>query len=1458
RKYWTDKFKDEIPVLDLPTDFSRPLIKTFNGTEIKWSISEEIYKGLKTISQQYQISLFITLTSIVKTLLHRYTGQEDIIIGTPSLGREHVELESQVGIYINMLPLRTVFNANDSFDQVLELVKETCQNAYTHQLYPFDFLVDELRLKKDLSRSALFDVIISLQDEDLQGKEVRAFDGISVMPVEMEVSSSKFDLSFSFTEKDKGLELVVAYNTDLFLTQRIQRLYEHFIYLSLHIIQNSSALLKDLGILSHQEKQKVLAQSRGLETTFEFDCLANLKKCAEKNPEKTAVLFNNESISYGQLCEQSDKLANYLITKGTRIGDPVGLCVDRSIMLIVGLFGILKSGGTYVPLDPEHPQERLNFICEDVDFRIILTQSAFVEKFEEINGKVVCLDRSWAKISSKPAKEPDIQLVGNSVAYIIYTSGSTGKPKGVMVTHKNLNHFVYNLQHHSYSENYEIAMPLIASQSFDISLFQIFKPLINGGVLHIFEKGDIIQVGNLLNKLKHINVLDTVPAVYTQIIEAAKGQKREVTFPQVDELYIGGDKIPNRLLEELSTVFPAANIIVTYGPTEGTVFCTSICYSHSDVLDGQTKNGAIIGKPLLNTGIYILDENLNLQPTGIAGEICIAGEGVAKGYLNRSDLNEQKFTKVPFSDEVVYRTGDIAKWSADGNLEFLGRKDNQVKIRGHRIELGEIEHVVLNFRGVKEAVVVAYSEGDTNDKSLIAYYITDQDIKGFRTENLRNYVSKVLPQYMVPQHFVEIDKMPLTSNGKVNTTGLPKPECQLKSENYVAPQNPTEEELVKIWKNILGIDQVGIHDNFFDLGGHSLKATRLITQIHKHFGITIPLQKLFTEPTIRQMAENIVEVTISCPYESIEPIKTKEYYDVSYGQRRLWILHQLEESHIAYNMPQAYILTGQLEIEKFESSLVSLIERHEILRTSFSVIDGEVKQIVEDLENVELPFELLDFAQKENPLASAVDIAQGEGNKPFDLSVGPLFRVKLICIPGDQYVLVLTMHHIISDGWSMEILFNDLIRFYQSEISSKQEGPETLNIQYKDFAFWQNKQLQNNILAGQKAYWHDQFCNLPEVLQLPTDRPRPALKTFDGESITMSFNSSTTTCLRQITKEQNSTLYMFLLASVKVLLHRYSGQNDIVIGTPVSGRVHADLEDQIGFYVNTVAIRTQLDPAMSFEQFLRIVREQVVGAYEHQSYPFDKLVDELELSRDLSRNPLFDVMVALHEIKQGKLEEGLKIEVLQTENKISKFDLLFNFYESEDKIQAEIVYSSQIFDKQRIEAMMERLMVLIDNATTHINIPLSQISHLTKVDTNLLNTFNATIRNNEYNRTIVEVFEHYAAIQPDSLALVYGDVSWSYGELNASANRLAHHLRNEMGVKPNDLVGIMLPRSEWVVLSILGILKAGGAYVPVDPNLPKERISYILKDASLKNIISNSGFSLDFFTGNLIAIDIQF
>ncbi|MDM8560643.1 amino acid adenylation domain-containing protein [Candidatus Parabeggiatoa sp. HSG14] len=1433
REYWHQKLSGDLPALNLPIDYPRPAVLTFAGETLSITLENTPVNALKKISLKYGASLFMSLVAVLKILLYRYTGQEDIIIGTPIAGREHPDLENQIGFYVNMLALRDTINGSDCFTDILKKSKQSAEESYEHQIYPFDRLVNELDLAHDMSRSPLFDVVVTLQND-----EPLAFrlGDVKVSDFDTPFNVAKFDLSFLFVETNNTLQLGINYNTDIFHFETINRMAEHIEQLMLSIVDHVDTPISTLNILSKTEKQRLLVEFNNTTTDYPFDktVVALFEENVEKNPDAIAIVFEKQHLTYTALNQQANQLAHYLQTLGVKPEVLIGLCIERSCEMVIGLLGILKAGGAYLPLDPAYPVARLMFMLEDADVPVLLTQSSLVEKLPSHQAQMLCLDTEGDRFSQLSLDNPVSGVGPENLAYVIYTSGSTGKPKGVAVSHQAINRLVLNTNYIQLEQSDKIAQ--VSNISFDAATFEIWGALLHGARSVVINKDILLSPHEFSLHLREqeINVLFLTTALFNQLA-------REVpnAFNSVRDLLFGGEAVEPRWVAKILENSPPKRLLHVYGPTENTTFTT--WYFVEEVPKGATN--IPIGIPIANTQVYILDNDLQPVPIGISGELHIGGVGLALGYLKRSKLTAEKFIHNPFaenSDAHLYKTGDLTRYRPDGNVEYLGRIDNQVKIRGFRIELGEIEAVLAQYSIVQENAVMLHYD-TSHDKQLVAYIVTKSE-EPFNDRELRAFLKERLPDYMIPLALIPLEAMPLTPNGKIDRHKLSQLGVNyypLSEETFIAPRTPEEEQLAEIWADVLGIEKIGIHDNFFERGGHSLKATQMMSKVYSDMEVKIGLREVFSTPTLAELAE-LIDSKKPTVFVPIAPLPKTKHYAASNAQRRLWVLERMGTDIAAYNITCVNLLAGQLNIDAFEKSLQTLVARHESLRTTFIELNEEPQQKIH--QTVEFKIKLVDLTTEENPEKSAQLRVNKEAAKPYNLEKGPLFKVKLYRLDDERHVFLFGMHHIISDGWSLEVFIKELLALYNAFVDNKENPLPPLRIQYKDYAQWQNNLLTDTKANSHHAYWLEQFSGEIPVLDLPADSPRPLVQTFQGGVQTFSLSPQTTDNLRKLSHEQGASFFMTLLSFVKLLMYRYTGQEDIIIGSPVAGREHPDLANQIGFYVNMLALRDTLQAQDNFVCVLEKIKNTVTNAFEHQIYPFDRLVEELEIKRDMGRNPLFDVAVSLMQSINSTDSDfsAIKVSPFEIETPVSKFDLTFYFSEMADNsCGVGIEYSTDLFSPERIERMAAHFSELVNSVLDAPNQPIGHLNILPQWERQkVLVEFNETYSDYPRDKTIAEVFETQVEKTPDNPAVICGKTVLTYQALNQKANCVALLLREKYQIESEECIAVLLDRSEWTAVALVSILKAGGAYVPIDPAYPHNRITYILKDTDCRIVLS--------------------
>jgi len=1291
--YWATALA-ELPVLDLPTDRPRPPVASFEGERVEFKIAQELAQGLKALGHRQKATLFMTLLAAFHVLLHRLTGQEDIAVGVPIAGRNRLELEELIGFFVNSLVLRGDLRGDPSFRAYLARVRSVALDAYAHAELPFEKLVERLAPSRDLSSNPLFRVAFQLANTppielELMGLVTQRVEGVSP-------ETAKFDLMLAMNETADGLLARWEYSTDLFDAATIERMAGHFETLLGGIVADAEQCIGQLPLLNAAERRRLLVQWNDTAIDYPRDrCIHQLFEAqVARTPGAVAVVFEDEALTYAELNARANQLARHLIALGAGAETLVGICMERSLEMVVGLLGILKAGGAYVPLDPTYPQQRLAFMLEDTAAPILLTQQRLLVRLPQYQGRVVCLDRDARDIDAHGNADLDTATTVESLAYVIYTSGSTGRPKGVMIEHRSLVNYVHWLE-----SSFPLAPTDRVLQStsigFDTSILEVFWPLFAGAPLELAQPEAQRSAEELIElaRRKGITVLQVVPSMLGAIVEgrgiAGIGSLRRV--------FTAGEALGAELVRRFHSQ-SAAELVNGYGPTETTVYST---FFRCNAV--HAAQPVPIGHPVSNTRIYVLDRHGEPVPIGVPGELCIGGAGLARGYLNRPELTAEKFVPDPFAARPgarMYRTGDLARYRADGNIEFLGRIDHQVKIRGFRIELGEIEAVLAEHAAVRQAVVLA-REDTPGDKRLAAY-IVPADAAVPDAESLRATLRKRLPDYMLPAAYVVLEKLPLLPNGKVDRRALPAPkrESEGRDGTFVAPRDPLEGLVAGVWREVLKLERVGVHDDFFEMGGHSLLAAQVVARLAKLLTVELPLRHFFERPTVAAQAAELREMLDTGPSSdpgSIIPVARSGDLPLSFAQQRLWILDRLLPDKAVYNIPSLWRLHGKLDVEALRGSIQTLVERHETLRTRFVLNAEGPMQVVGPAHPVTLPITDLGALPQAERALRARELFEKEADRAFDLKAGPVLRTQLLRIERDEHWLLFNVHHIASDGWSLGVLWRELSSAYNAFANRRTPELPALPIQYADYAVWQREWLQGDVLAGQLAYWKEQLAGVP-ALELPTDRPRPSASANPGTRYIKTVPGSLSQALRELGRREGATLFMTLLAAFQVLLYRCSGQEDIAVGSPIAGRRRTELEGLIGFFVNTLVLRTDLTGNPTFTELLARVRESALGAYTHQDLPFEKLVEEFSPSRDLRRNPLFDVMFVLQNAPEAALAlEGIQASRLRPLTRHAKFDLTLAVSEAEDGLRTSWEYRIDLFDAATIERMAGRFETLLED-----------------------------------------------------------------------------------------------------------------------------------------------------------------
>ena len=1411
KRYWHDLYKEGIPVVALPTDFSRPAGKTINGETISFSFGEELAHELKRKSQALGGSLFNLLMSVVNILLYKYSGQEDIVVGFLNAGRNHRDLEDQIGFYVNTLPIRSQISPQSSFQEVFGQVRKNILSAIDHQAYPFDLLVEEFVSSRNASRSPFFDVLVVLQNIAMPGKSDFAnhlvFDNY-----DWDTKSAKFDITFTFHETSDDLFLNLEYNTDLFIRTRMERLWTHFRQLCAAIVKDHEQNVLMLDYLPGEERHMIYKSFNDTQVKEEEgDLLGLFEQQVTLHADKTAITTQASRLSYGEAQRHIKRIASFLLSCSVAKGDVVGVMLDRTENLPLAILGIMKAGACYLPLDKKLPPERLDYLIEDSGVKYIIGEEIMEAVGSEV--EVFSVDTIKAHTIDEIVEYPP--LYRKDPAYIIYTSGSTGKPKGVKIAHGSLLNFLLSMQKAPGITSDDVILAM-TTYSFDISLLELLLPLVSGATVDVASEEIYTDVHLFEKRIQEarVTLVQATPTFLNLITESGwKGSERI-------KILCGGEPMRPALGRKLME--RCAELWNMYGPTETTIWST--CKHIKTEEDLKT-----VGKPINNTQVYILDDHQRMVAIGNMGEICIGGAGVAMGYHHREELSKEKFIRSPFDNTAIYRTGDLGRWTEDGEIVVLGRNDDQVKVRGHRVETGEVESALLEFEGIELVAVVAKHD-PTGDTCLSGFYETNGAVDGTA---LRDFLNSKLPSYCVPEYLTEIDSMPLTANNKVDKKALP--EIQKTGPKEDPLKTRLETKLEDIWKEVLSFERsISVSDNFFNLGGNSLKAIRVVNKIRTQLGFQINLNDFFRNATLEKQAVYISTLKVGA-LSTVKALLPQAYYDTSYPQKNVWLASQQEGSTHAYNVHSVFWIENAMNIDSFKNAVMALGTRHEMLRTTFHTIDGSLRQVVHPVLDdnaftfVQTPVEDYNLFEKE---------IVGELNQVFDLAGGPLTKFYLYETKKDQqYLFVIVGHHIIADIQSVEIIIHELGQLYEAYQRGLENPLPTLNIQYKDFAHWQNEQLQEQHVEKHRSYWKKHLGTDIPVLDMPTDYQRPVNKTFNGNQIQFELDHSCTEKVFEWVQKEEGTPFMVFLSAVNLFFLRYTQQYDFIVGYPSTGREAAELENQVGFFSNTLALRTALRGGENFGELFDMVKKNVLEANEHQIYPLGKILEDVQPPRIANRSLLFDVMVSFQE-QSGGDDQKLKTTPFTNNTGVSKYDLVFFFLQRSNKFYLTLEYNTDLYQEETIRRCFQHLQLLLHNALLEPERMLKEIDYATEDDQHFLHEINQTEAPYPAESSLAQVFEEVVRKHPDQSAIFHKNQLYSYRKLNEESNKIANYLLEKHADLLERPIAMMCGRTPQMLIATFGILKTGAFYVPLSPDDPQERNRQILNDIGAETILS--------------------
>jgi amino acid adenylation domain-containing protein len=1377
----------------------------------------------------------VTLSTIVQgawaVALSRYSGEDDVLFGVTVSGRpaELPDVERMIGLFINTLPLRVRV---DPELPVIEILKRVQMDHADLRRFEYTPLVQAQSVSEVDRGSPLFESIFVFENYPVDASVQNGLSGVEVADL---TSFERTNYPLTLVAASRGnVTLEIAYEKSRFDRTTVQRILEHLQTLLAQIAYHPEQPIRRLKLLSgHQEEEILSGWSRANEPVDMGGlCIHELfEKQVHRQPDAIAIVFGEERLTYGELNRRSNQLANFLKKQGVGPDKFVGLSVDRSIEMLVGILGVLKAGGAYVPIDPSYPSDRIRFMVEDSGVRFMLTQESISGEMVDASVHRICLDADWGEISRESDSYPKNGVTPRNLAYMIYTSGSTGRPKGVLIEHRGVTNLVSHLKA-GWGVESGTRVLQFSSVSFDASVAEFFVGLLSGASLHITPKDVAMSPSDLHQKMSDdgINVVLLPPTMLSVLSDK--------DLPEMRTISSGGESCPWEVANRWAQ---GRKFVNAYGPTEITV--ASCWYSVNGKVRGATT--VPIGRPTGNVKMYLVDEWMNLVPVGVPGEVYIGGVGVARGYNGRPKLTAERFIPDPYSSEAgsrVYRTGDLARYLDDGSIEYLGRLDNQVKIRGFRIELGEVEARMEEYPDVRRAVVDVREDG-SGEKRLVGYFVAHNNTSPEPGE-LQEYLGNLLPEYMVPSAYVELQAFPLSPSGKVDRRMLPAPgrEQMSRAAVYSPPRTPTEEIVAGIWASVLGVERAGVHDDFFDLGGHSLRATQAAARIRDAFTMDLPIQAVFENRTVAALAKAIdaarqeEQKRLAPP---LQPVTRDGELPLSFAQQRLWFLDQLEPGSPMYNIPLALRIEGPLEVTVLEESMSEVVRRHEILRSTFRSDLG--KPVLTIMPPAPFELSVIDLSGE---IGDARDtrlheMAEQESQTPFDLEKGPLLRARMIRLDHEQHVLLLTMHHIIADEWSALVLMRELGSLYEQIREGNSGSLPPLPIQYTDYAHWQREYLNESVLEQQVSYWRKQLHGAPPILEMPIDKARPSVQSFNGATVSLEIGADLRDAVADVSAQEGVTIFMTLLAGFQALLHRYTAQHDILVGSPIANRTQTATESLIGFFVNTLVLRANFHGDPTFRDIVRQSREVCLAAYAHQDVPFEKLVEELQPDRDLSHSPLFQVAFVYQSQSVTADRIGdLSLTPLGTDSATAKLDLTLMVHGKDDGFGLSLEYNCDLFTEATAHRLLRHFESLLKDAVSEPDQRVSRLQLLSDEErASMLVQWNETAAEYPDSVCVHERFEQLVQKYPDVLAVMAGAESLTYRELDRRANQLSRYLRG-LGVGPEMLVGVCMERSLEMVIGVVGILKAGAGFVPLDPTYPAERLGYMIQDSGLSVLLT--------------------
>jgi len=1435
-RWWSRELGGELPALELGTDRPRRSRPSGAGAWLSRRLRRDLDEPLRRLAAEANTTLFTVFLAAFQVLLNRYTRQEELLVGIPVGTRDRVELERMPGFFVNTLAVRGSLAGDPGFTELVRRVRDTTLAAFANQEAPFERVVDAVRPDRRGGRTPVFQAMFDHRRALAEGLPLSGLRASRFLrEEEVHSRTTKVEVALYTEEFGGDLWAAVEYDTELFDETTMRRLLGHFEVLLESVAREPDARIADLRILGENERHELLVERN--DTSVEYPAAETVHgligRRAEAAPDAVAVELGEHRISYRELVAGANRLAHHLQASGVSTGQRVAICLERSPDQVTAMLAVLAAGAAYVPLDPAYPRARLDDMLADSGARVLITRDGLAAPFAAESRRVVRIDAEREEIAARPDTRPPSIAGPDDPAYVVYTSGSTGRPKGVVVPHRGVLRLMFGSRWLDLGPT--VRMAQLAPFSFDASILDTWGPLLHGGcVVPYPDRIPTIEGLRALIRHHRVDTLFLTTALFHTIVDEAP----EILTP-VRQIATGGEALSRRHVERALELLPHARITNCYGPTEVSVISTF--WEVPRPLPAELAT-IPIGRPIANTTAYVVDARGNPVPIGVPGELWVGGPGVALGYSGRADATAERFLRDPFSTDPkarVYRTGDLVRWLASGDLEFLGRLDEQVKIRGHRIEPTEIEAVLGEHPAVRKSVVVARASGG-GAKRLIAYV---EMAEGNATpEDVRAFLRDRLPEPLVPSIVVRLERLPTTPGGKIDRDALPDPaEAAGDREGYCPPRGPVEESLAKQWAEVLETNRVGIHDDFFAAGGHSLQATVLIARIRSLFGVDVSLRAFFQAPTIAELAERIERLREHGDGARPAPEETPaaasppdEAQPVSLSQRGLWYLQRLAPASPFYNVAVSIPIEGRLDEERLIDALRTIVRRHDALRTVFETSGDEPRQLVRDFE---LDVERHDLSA-EDASPSCAELQTAFANRPFDLDEGPLFRAALVRLGERESELWVNVHHIVFDGWSMDLLARELAELYDASVAGRDAHLPELALPYREWARRQRASLGGERWSQELAFWRTRLAGAPTLLELPTDRPRPRTQSWEGDGVRHPLPADLTELLRRVSAAHGSTVFLTLLAVTEVLLQRYSNQDDFVVGTPVAGRTLPESQALIGLFLNVVALRSDVGGDPTFTDLLRRVRETTVAAHEHQSFPFDALVEALGVERTPGATPIYQVLYSFRTDGRPARAGGAAFDApREIVTRTSKTDLAITVEDDGERVLVDMTYDTHLFERSTIERMSRHLERLLRSALEEPERPISELELLTDEERRLvLEEWNGPRAAYPHEASVVRLFEEQADRTPSAVALTAGHQTWTYDELDRRANRIARFLR-DAGVQAESRVAICLDRGPDLIAAVLGTLKAGGAYVPLDPSYPADRLAFMLEDSGARVLL---------------------